>query len=166
MARLADRDVVRPERLVDRPGRAAHLLTDLLDRQAPRDVQVLKHCLETGRSTCCLRWMPSFRRQAAHAMRYDRAALQAVREQLRRAAEAADRGDYRAAHQALQQARAEVDRAWWLMGRQMYEDDGLVWEEIGRQLSRPGQRISWQAVRKRYQRLEKRFQQDESPPAG
>ncbi len=99
-------------------------------------------------------------------MRYDRAALQAVREQLRRAAEAADRGDYRAAHQALQQARAEVDRAWWLMGRQMYEDDGLVWEEIGRQLSRPGQRISWQAVRKRYQRLEKRFQQDESPPAG
>jgi pyruvate/2-oxoacid:ferredoxin oxidoreductase beta subunit len=97
-------------------------------------------------------------------MRYDRAALQAVREQLRRAAEAADRGDYQTAHQALQQARLQVDRAWWLMVRQMRDQDDLGWEEIGRRLSRPGRRVSWQAVHKRYQRLEKRFQQPESPP--
>lgn len=99
-------------------------------------------------------------------MRYDRAALQAVRGQLRRAAEAADRGDYQAAHQALQQARIEVDRAWWLMVRQMREDDDLGWEEIGRRLSRPGpRRISWQAIYKRYKLLEKRYRQAESSPS-
>lgn len=94
-------------------------------------------------------------------MRYDRAAVQAVREQLRRAAEAADRSDYRAAHQALQQARLQVDRAWWLMVRQMREDDRLGWEEIGRQLGAP----SRQAIQERYERLGERFRQEESLPS-
>jgi hypothetical protein len=95
------------------------------------------------------------------AMRYDRAAVQAVREQLRRAAEAADRGDYRAAHLALTEARRQVDRAWWLMVRQMREDDRLGWEEIGRRLGAP----SRQAIQERYERLGERYQQGESPPA-